>query len=272
MPAADSRISPTAHYTAYVWVRNGLSPPSLASPLGRRLYRALWPAMTVYRRVLGHPDLETMLLDRHRCIDDRLEAAVTEGRVRQVIEIAAGFSGRGLRFRRRHPELVYIEGDLPPQAEEKRRLLEETRRLDGRPDDARHQVLPLDALIDDGPESLAKVAARLDPAQGCAILTEGLVGYFDRDTVISLWRRIAQVLRGFQHGVYLSDINLSDDSAGSLAVEGFRLALQAFARGRVHLHFATPEELEAALRQAGFGQVDLHWPGRHLVRVIESYT
>ena len=26
-------ISPTAHYTSYVWVRNGLSDPALASPL-----------------------------------------------------------------------------------------------------------------------------------------------------------------------------------------------------------------------------------------------
>ncbi len=265
MPTADSRISPTAHYTAYVWVKNHLSPPELASPLGRRLYRALWPAMTLYRRVLGRPDVEAMLLERHRCIDERLAHAVGSGRVRQVIEIAAGFSGRGWRFTRRDPELRYVEGDLAPQAAEKRRILDGAG-LRG----LHHEVLPLDALVDDGPESLPAVAARLDPARGCAILTEGLVGYFDRDTVVGLWRRIARVLGGFSHGVYLSDINLAGDARGNLAVEGFRLALQAFARGRVHLHFASPDELEAALRDAGFGQVSLHWPGRHLVRVIEA--
>jgi hypothetical protein len=86
-----------------------------------------------------------------------------------------------------------------------------------------------------------------------------------------LWRRIAGVLRRFPRGVYLSDINLSGDTHGFF-VEGFRLALQAFARGRVHLHFATPAELEAALRDAGFASVTLHWPGRHLVRVIEATT
>jgi O-methyltransferase involved in polyketide biosynthesis len=263
VPAADSRISPTAHYTSYVWVRNGLSPPALASVTGRRLYRTLWPAMTLYRRVLRRPDLEEMLLLRHRCIDERLEAAG----VSQVIEIAAGFSGRGWRFTQRHPEWTYLEGDLAPQAEEKSAILDGAG-LRGR----HHQVLPLDALVDDGPESLAAVAARLDPSQGCAILTEGLVGYFDRDTVVALWRRIAGVLARFSRGVYLSDINLSGDAHGNLFVEGFRLALQAFARGRVHLHFATAEELEAALREAGFAQVTLHWPGRHLVRVIEAAT
>jgi O-methyltransferase involved in polyketide biosynthesis len=263
VPAADSRISPTAHYTSYVWVRNGLSPPELASPTGRRLYRTLWPAMTFYRRVLGRPDLEQMLLERHRCIDERLEAAG----VKQVIEIAAGFSGRGWRFLQRHPDWTYVEGDLAPQAEDKRRTLDRAG-LRG----PRHQVVALDALIDDGADSLAQVAAGLDPSQGCAILTEGLVGYFDRDTVVGLWRRIAGVLRGFSRGVYLSDINLSGDAQGNVFVEGFRLALQAFARGRVHLHFATAAELEAALHEAGLAQVTLHWPGGQLVRVIEAAT
>src|SRR6185436_11913339 len=96
------------------------------------------------------------------------------GEVGQVIEIAAGFSGRGWRFTQRHPQLTYIEGDLAPQAEEKRRILDGAG-LRG----VRHQVVALDALVDDGPESLAAVTAGLDPAQGCAILTEGLVGYFD---------------------------------------------------------------------------------------------
>jgi O-methyltransferase involved in polyketide biosynthesis len=219
--------------------------------------------MTLYRRVLGRPDLEQMLLLRHRCIDERLEAAG----VQQVIEIAAGFSGRGWRFTQRHPEWMYLEGDLAPQAAEKRRILDGAG-LRGR----RHEVVALDALVDGGPESLDTVAARLDPSHGCAILTEGLVGYFDRDTVVALWRRIAGVLRRFSRGVYLSDINLSGDAQGNVFVEGFRLALQAFARGRVHLHFSGGGELEAALRQAGFAEVTLHWPGRHLVRVSEAYS
>jgi len=140
VPAADSRISPTAHYTSYVWVRNGLSPPALASATGRRLYRSLWPAMALYRRVLRRPDLEEMLLLRHRCIDERLEAAG----VQQVIEIAAGFSGRGWRFTQQHPEWNYLEGDLAPQADEKRRILE-----GGGLFGPHHRVLPLDALVDD---------------------------------------------------------------------------------------------------------------------------
>jgi O-methyltransferase involved in polyketide biosynthesis len=265
MPETDSRISPTAHYTSYVWVRNQLSHPALASPLGRRLYRTLWPVMEAYKRVLGQPNVESMLLARHLCIDDILIRAVESGRVGQVVEIAAGFSARGWRFKQRFPRLIYIEGDLPDQAAEKRRVLDGAG-LRG----AGHEVLALDALVDDGPQSLAAIAReRLDPKLGCAILTEGLVGYFDRATVTGMWGRIARALRGFPGGLYLSDINLSGDVRG-LPARAFRLALEAFARGRVHLHFRDVAETEAALREAGFSEPRVHWPEQQMVRVIEA--
>ena len=50
----SSSISPTAHYTGYVWVRNGLAPQALATPEGRLFYHAVEPAMTV-SRLLGQP-------------------------------------------------------------------------------------------------------------------------------------------------------------------------------------------------------------------------
>jgi O-methyltransferase involved in polyketide biosynthesis len=267
MPAADSRISPTAHYTSYVWVRNGLSHPALASPLGRRLYRILWPVMQSYRLATRRPALEEMLLLRHRAIDSLLARAIEAGRVSQVIEIAAGFSARAIRFKKKFPHLVYLEGDLAAQAAEKRRILDEAglRGID-------HDVLPLDALIDSESESLAEVArTRLDSKHGCAILTEGLVGYFDTPTVQRLWKRIAGVLKDFPYGLYLGDINLAVDARG-FAAGAFKRALELFARGKVHLHYQTVAEAEVALRQAGFSTVTLHWPEEQMVRVIEATT
>jgi O-methyltransferase involved in polyketide biosynthesis len=268
MPADDSRISPTAHYTSYVWVRNGLSHHALASPLGRRLYRLLWPVMKSYKMATRRPALEENLLLRHRAIDSLLSAAIEAGRVGQVIEIAAGFSARGLRFKKKFPQLIYLEGDLAPQAAEKRRILD-----DARLREKDHEVLALDALIDSGADSLAEIArTRLDPTKGCAILTEGLVGYFDTPTVEGLWKRIAGVLRNFPHGLYLSDINLAADTEGLFAAEAFKRALELFARGKVHLHYDSVAAAEAALRQAGFSTVTLHWPEEQLVRVIDAAT
>jgi Leucine carboxyl methyltransferase len=90
-------ISPTAHYTGYVWARNGLSHPELETIEGRVLFETLRPAMTV-NALLGRGTLESYLLARHRAIDALLEAAIEEHAIGQVIEIAAGLSPRGWRF------------------------------------------------------------------------------------------------------------------------------------------------------------------------------
>src|SRR5579864_8350501 len=77
-------ISPTAHYTGYVWARNGLSHPALETTEGRLLFEALRPAMTV-NAILGRGTLESYLLARHRAIDTLLERAIDEHGIRQVI-------------------------------------------------------------------------------------------------------------------------------------------------------------------------------------------
>src|SRR5918912_703704 len=117
-------ISPTAHYTGHVWGRNGLSHPELATLEGRVFFDALAPAMLASRAV-GGPTLEGLLLARHRIIDELLTEAIEDGRVAQVIEIAAGMSPRGWRFAQRYGErLTYVEADLPAMAARKRQALE----------------------------------------------------------------------------------------------------------------------------------------------------
>ena len=96
---SSDRISPTAHSTGYVWARNGLSHPELATREGRVLFEALQPAMLA-SRATGGPTLESYLLARHRAIDALLERAIEAGEVSQVIEVAGGLSPRGWRFGR----------------------------------------------------------------------------------------------------------------------------------------------------------------------------
>jgi O-methyltransferase involved in polyketide biosynthesis len=263
-----------------VWFENGMSHRALTSPLGRRLYRALSPANAAYARLARRPNLESMLLARHRVIDHLLARAVDRGDVRQVIEIAAGFSPRGYRFAERYRTigLRYVEGDLPAQSAEKRRLLDGAG-LRG----AGHEVIPLDALVDEGPASLPEVAASLSPSEGCAVITEGLLSYFDLPSVKALWRRIARLLGGLPGGVYLSDLHLSGEARGMRTAFAFRMALQVFARGRVYMHFEREADAVAALHEAGFSSVTLHKPadlaaevdvpdgGRaHVVRIVEA--
>jgi O-methyltransferase involved in polyketide biosynthesis len=280
-PVADegSRISPTAHYTADVWVRSGLSHPALSTRRGALFHAALTPMNGVYGRLSGRPDLDAMLVARHRALDGLLEREIATGHIGQVVEMAAGLSGRGWRFARRFPDLRYVETDLPDMAAYKRRVLDGAG-LRG----PNHDVRPLDALASDGPTSLAAVAAQLDPARGLAIVTEGLLSYLARDAVLALWRRVATTLGRFPHGCYLSDLHLASDVEGMWAAELFRVGLELFARGPVRYHFASADETVAALRAAGFREARLDGPGEvepsdqpgreraHVVRVLAAAT
>ncbi len=279
--SSSARISPTAHYTGYVWARNGLSHPELQTLEGRVLFESVRPVF-VASRMLGGASLESYLLTRHRAIDLLLEQAIEEHGVTQVIEVAAGLSPRGWRFTQRYGgRLTYVEADLPEMAERKRDALYRMGTLG-----EHHRVESVDALSDEGPDSLAALALEFDADQGLAIITEGLLGYLPSDAVDGIWRRFARVLGGFAHGRYISDLHMA--RVQTWQVRGFRVVLSAFVRGRVHLHFDIPAEAEAALAAAGFARAKVHRavalapgidgqattdePGSDLVHILEAST
>jgi O-methyltransferase involved in polyketide biosynthesis len=271
-----SRISPTAHYTGYVWARNGLSHPELETPEGRVLFESLRLPMAA-SGLLGGGSLEAYLLARHRAIDTRLERAIEEGRVSQVIEVACGLSPRGWRFATRYGErLRYIETDLPEMAARKRAALERIESLN-----EHHQVREVDALRDaDGPGSLAAAIADLDEGRGLAIITEGLLGYLPTDDVVAMWQRFARALGRFATGRYISDLHLG--GAQTVHVRAFRVLLSAFVRGGVYLHFSDAAEGEAALVRTGFASAQVRRaiavigaqadPGAGLAHILEAST
>ena len=276
MILSGDRIGPTAHYTGYVWARNGLSHPELETREGRVLFDSLQPGMLV-SRAAGGATLEAYLLARHRAIDALLERAIQTGEVSQVIEVACGLSPRGWRFAQRYPrQLTYVEADLPEMAERKRAALERIGSLG-----EHHRVREVDALRDDGgPGSLARLAAELDPREGLAIITEGLLGYLSTDAVNGLWGRFARTLDGFAAGRYISDLHLG--GAVTTQVRAFRVLLSVFVRGRVYLHFEDAREAETALLSAGFRAAHVRpavvvtgqdrSPGSGLANILEAST
>ncbi|MDQ2728690.1 MAG: class I SAM-dependent methyltransferase [Actinomycetota bacterium] len=274
-----SAISPTGHYTGYAWVHAGLSDDALATTTGGMLFDSLRVPMALAGR-LGLPTLDGLLLGRHLVIDDLLSAAIDDGRISQVIEVACGLSPRGLTFSRRYGDrLTYIEADLADMAATKARLLGSIGAVT-----EHHQVVEIDAFTDNGPNSLPAIASGLDVNRGVAIVTEGLVNYFPTEAVTALWERVAGTVRAFPHGVYLSDIILQNGNENVLT--GMAMgALSVFVRGQVHLHFSSPAEAVAALDAAGLAPARLHRvdehpaaealrrdPATRLVHVVDAVT
>jgi O-methyltransferase involved in polyketide biosynthesis len=240
------QISPTAHYTGYVWFAHGQSHEAFATSGGRFMYRAL-RAPNLLFHYAGLPTLEGMLLARHRLIDLRLSQAIDAGEISQVVEVAAGLSPRGWRFRNRYGDrITYVEADLPGMIARKRKVLAN---LGG--ETPNHRTVEINALVDDGPTSIDAICSTLDPARGTAIITEGLINYFDLQTMLGMWKRFATALKKFPRSLYLSDLNLREGNAGPF-VSGFGWLLSAFVRGKVHLHFDSARDAEAALADCGF--------------------
>ncbi len=271
-------ISPTAHYTSYVWFANGHSHAAFATTTGRAMYHALRGPNLIARRA-NLPTLDGMLLARHRLIDLRLALAIESGQIGQIVEVAAGLSPRGWRFAHRYGDrITYVEADLPQMIGRKRDILAG---LGG--EHPHHRTAEIDALADSGPTSIAGVCAMLDPSIGTAIITEGLINYFDRETMLGMWRRFGAALRGFPSSLYLSDLVLREGNDGPL-VTGFSWLLSAFVRGKVHVHFDSVDDAERALVESDLpgvllspGEFPLELPdlepiGASRVRIVEAHA
>jgi O-methyltransferase involved in polyketide biosynthesis len=271
-------ISPTAHYTGYVWYAHGESNEAFATRQGRWMYQALHGVNAIARRA-RLPTLEGMLLARHRLIDQRLTDAIESGMISQVVEVACGLSPRGWRFARRFGDaLTYVEADLPGMLANKRRILTE---LGG--ETAHHYTCEVNALSDDGPTSIDAICRALDPDKGTAIITEGLINYFDLETVRAMWSRFARALGRFPTGMYYSDL-IPREGNGGAVIAGFSMLLSMFVRGQVHVHFGSNAEAEAALAESGFDAAvldprefaevlpDLDVAGAGRIRIIEAVS
>src|SRR3569833_644373 len=123
--ANPEQISPTAHYTGYVWFAHGQPHEAFATRQGRLMYRVLrGPNLAAH--ATGLPSLEGMLLARHRLIDLRLAPAIDAGALSQIIEVACGLSPRGWRRRPRYGDrITYVVAVIPGMRANKRQALAE---------------------------------------------------------------------------------------------------------------------------------------------------
>jgi len=263
-----SRISLTGHYTGYVWQKNKMNEVEMSTGQGWLLYQIARPVNFIAAKATGGANLETFLLDRHRKIDEIAAREIESGRVSQVIELAAGLSPRGQSFMRRYEkshDLVYIESDLPGQIETKRGLLLERGAMIA----PKHHFLAIDAFAPaDSDMSLERATQGiLDPRQGTLVISEGLLGYFPRPMVITLWQRIARFLEKFPRGEYLTDLHLEEEQSKAWLAKLLRFGIETAARGRVYFNFATTTDTTLALEAAGFHNAEFHHPN-DVIRII----
>ncbi|PIE43437.1 MAG: polyketide biosynthesis methyltransferase [Gammaproteobacteria bacterium] len=253
-----SPVSLTGHFTGQVWCENGYSPREMGSLLGRVLYRIHRPAGWLNERLAGH-SLETILLARHHLIDNLVCDSIEQNGVTQIVEMASGLSGRGLRMLHRYPEQIttYLEADLPPMVAWKNRKLQNYCYRD-----KRHIVAPVNILRSEGRLSPAGVFKQnIDPGQNTLVITEGLVNYFQLDTIEAFWRRLQQLLNNYPAGIYLFEV------WPELAIyrekihyRGLLKIIEWLTRQQVPLHYHSDESIVQGVEACGYHSAQIYSP------------
>ncbi len=234
-------ISFTAHYTGYIWYKEGISHAELASNKGRWLTTLLSPFETWAESVVGD-SMRSTLRQRHALIDRQLDRFLAEYPDVQILEIAAGLSPRGWRYRQKFPNLVYIEVDLPDMAAAKRLALSQIETSESR-------IEAIDLFSDE----FQPLLDTLDSNKPLIIISEGLVNYFNKDMLSDLWTRLASGLKNFSVGVYLTDLYPEPVTRklGRLIWQGSKV-LKLMSRSAFAFHFVSPIEATEAMQTAGF--------------------
>lgn len=249
VPQAKGDISITALYTSGVWSWAGFSGAELlASKDGRRLFKLVNAVLGVGRLFRRRsPALRYTLLHRHAIIDHLVSASGPK----QVLEVAAGLSRRGVAFSA-DPALSYVEVDLAAVVATKRALLE--RSEEGRAVLARPNFT---LEVGDAREPLERFV-RVEGGP-LTVVMEGLMIYLEQPERVALWERVVGLLGSFG-GCFVFDLVPPAEEPkpgffGRLLGWIFRRSTKggSFAKGRI-----TREELVASLRAVGFGQVDVY--------------
>jgi len=276
-----SSISFTALYTGYVWYRNGLSAEAFRTDKGALYYALMWPFEAIGWQLLN-ASVKHFLLHRHYLMDSIISRAIEQEGVTQVLEIACGLSPRGWRYTQKYPQLKYVEADLPGMATRKQRLLQQ---LDNHPALGKTHFVTTCNILADGDDSLANVIAReFDTSKPLLVITEGLVNYFDLETVTGFWKRLDNELKKFPKGIYLTDnYPLLDSNPIRKLMKFSGDTLGVVSRSSFTFHFNSDEAMAQHFRGIGYRQAIVHNPGDHydtlpiprtrgdsLVRVLEA--
>ncbi|TXJ09488.1 MAG: leucine carboxyl methyltransferase [Acinetobacter sp.] len=244
-------ISFTAHYTGYMWYVMGISHPAFATSKGKFLTTLLKPLEVWSERVIGGSIRKT-LTQRHQMIDMALEKLITQHPDLQVIEIATGLSPRGWSFRQQYPDLRYIEVDLPDMAATKKLALEKA----GQPE---AEVLAVDLFT----PQIQDMFAALAYDAPLVIISEGLVNYFSKDALKTLWTTLAKHGQQFQQFYYLTDIcpEPVHHPLAKLVWKSSQL-LKFLSRSAFSFHFINPQEVITFVKACGYNHVTIQQPSQ----------
>lgn len=173
------------------------------------------------------------------------------GKINQILELAAGFSTRGLDWSR-NAQRTYVETDLPDVILRKRRAMTRVIAQCGESERPNLHLLPVDVFCKADLENATRI---FNPDEQLAIITEGLLLYLNKDEIETISRNVAQLLK--KHGgVWITDI-VAQDSMETLSTHSktgafVSTVLKTTGRNKNNMCFKTEAEATAFFENLGF--------------------
>ena len=189
------KISPTAKFVAYLRTFTDI-------PFAKEIAEES-AAERTYQQLAGESKESLIRLSpyweaRYKATD----RIITQRGITQILEVAAGLSPRGLAMTE-NPDVVYVVTDLPEILDQERAIAEA---ILGRLNSSRPNLHFETANALDR-ESLSKVSTIFRSDRPLAIITEGLLPYFNREEKTVLASNIHEVLSRYS-GVWIaSDVH-----------------------------------------------------------------
>jgi O-methyltransferase involved in polyketide biosynthesis len=117
-----------------------------------------------------------------------------------------------------------------------------------------------------------------------AIITEGIINYFDPDTIQSVWRRIGDIFNEGAGGIYLTDnCPMQKEHRYFFFLDMFFKIMGMISRGKLYYHFSSDDSTKQAFSDLAFRATEVYRPenfyetlpipqSRHpaFIRVIEA--
>lgn len=190
------------------------------------------------------------IFQRRTTLSKGIDKLIEEYDPEQIIELACGYSTRGLLMTQRNPNLVYVETDFPSVIEKKKEILKEIEKGEGIKLSKNHYLVGVDAISGNLSDSVAKL---ISGKKKTLVVAETLNSYLNPEEHTFLVNNVEELLDGIKECAYLNH-------EGKGMLPGFFGKLLLFYRDKVaktrsYSHFSNPESIKEFFKARGFRSV-----------------
>lgn len=239
----NDKIAFTAEAIALMRARENSDPFSqyfVSAQIQRKFDVLKWIFPRAYLNKIFH---------KRTCLSRDLDKLVHSYNPEQIIELACGYSPRGLIMTQKDPNQVYIETDFLALIERKKTIIDE---IEGFKVSQNHHLVSIDAIDGDLYETLRNI---IDVNKRTLIITETLTSYLNPSEYEFLIDNIEKLLDQTDAGAYLSH-----ESKNMLpGIFGWMLLFyrDRIAKTRNYKHFENQEAIKTYFLKRGFKQVGI---------------